>query len=78
MKSTYTICYEVLREIKREVAHSPGYQGDILVEVHPEVAQLLFEDERIGLEELEQELKRKILIKSDERMHRENVDVTSP
>ena len=78
VKSTYTICYEVLREIKREVAHSPGYQGDILVEVHPEVAQLLFEDERIGLEELEQELKRKILIKSDERMHRENVDVTSP
>lgn len=75
IKSTNTLCYDVLREIRREAAHSTSLQGDILVEVHPEVAHALCEEERIGLEELEYDLNRRILVRANDRLHREQVEV---
>jgi ribonuclease G len=74
IKSTTTLCYDVLREIRREVAHSVSLQGDVLVEVHPEVAHALFEEERSGLEELEANLNRRIVVKSNDQFHREQVE----
>jgi ribonuclease G len=75
IKSTLTLCYDVLRDIKREAAHSISLNGDVFVEVHPEVAQLLFEEERQGLEELEGQLNRRILVKPKEQLHRTQYDV---
>ncbi len=75
LKSTTTLCYDVLREIRREVAHNPELHGEILVEAHPEVANALCEEERIGLEELEYRLNRRILVKANDRLHRDQVEV---
>lgn len=75
MKSTTTLCYDVLREIQREAAHDLGCGGDIVVEVHPDVAHGLCEEERSGLEELESRLGRKILVKANDRVHREHVQI---
>jgi ribonuclease G len=75
LKSTTTLCYEVLREIRREVAHAIGFKGDVIVEVPPEVANALFEEERNGLEELERYLDRRIVLRTNESLHREKVEV---
>jgi ribonuclease G len=77
IKSTTTLCYDVLREIQREVSHHSGIGGDVLVEVHPDVAHFLWEEERIGLEELEHRLSRRILVKANPRLLRDQVDVTT-
>ncbi len=79
IKSTTTLCYDVLREVRRELAHNPVSQrGDIMVEVHPEVANALCEEERAGLEELEARLNRRVLVKANPRLHRDQVEVIAP
>jgi len=48
VKSRDTICYEIFREIKRR---APSISGRTLVlHVHPDVANLLCEEERAGIE----------------------------
>jgi ribonuclease G len=45
------------------------------VETHPEVANLLYEEERSGVEELEQKLKKKIVIKGKPGFHQEQFNI---
>ena len=47
----------------------------ILVEVNPEVADLLYEEERGRVEELEEKLKKKILIKGKAGFHQEQFNI---
>jgi ribonuclease G len=75
IKSTTTLCYDVLREVRREAAHAIGFGGDVYVEVHPDVANALFEEERNVLEELERQLEKRIVVRSNDRLHREKVEV---
>jgi ribonuclease G len=75
IRSATTLCYDALREIQREVAHSMSLKGDVLVEVHPEVANVMFEEERNGLEELENRLNRRIVVKTNDSLYREKVEV---
>ncbi len=54
----------------------PSWGGhSILVEVNPEVADLLYEEERAGVEELEQKLKKKIVIKTRPGFHQEQFNI---
>jgi ribonuclease G len=46
-----------------------------MVEVNPEIASLLYEEERAGVEELEQELKKKIVIKGKSGFHQEQFNI---
>jgi ribonuclease G len=46
-----------------------------MVEVNPEVADLLYEEERAGVEELERRLKKKIVIKSRSGFHQEQFNL---
>jgi ribonuclease G len=75
VKSVSTLCYDALREIKREAAHCPFPGGEILVEAHPDVAHALLEEERVGLEELENQLTRQITIKANDQYHRDQIEV---
>jgi ribonuclease G len=43
--------------------------------VNPEVADLLYEEERAGVEELERNLKKKIVIKSRPGFHQEQFNI---
>ena len=73
VKSKTTTCYHVFREIVRTASDLGGHS--ILVEVNPEVAALLYEEERAGVEELERTLQKKIVIKGRAGFHQEQYNI---
>ena len=73
VKSKTTICYSIFREIERTSSELGGHS--ILVEVNPEVADLLYEEERTGVEELERKLRKKIVIKGKAGFHQEQFNI---
>jgi ribonuclease G len=73
IKSKSTVCYDIFREIERGSSALGGHS--ILVEVNPEVADLLYEEERGRVEELEKRLKKKILIKGKAGFHQEQFNI---
>ncbi len=73
IKSSVTVCYEIFREIRR-IAQS-SKEKKIMVSVNPEVADLLYDEERQGVEDLELELKKKLIIKADATLHQEQYDI---
>ncbi len=73
IKSSVTVCYEIFREIRR-ISHS-SKEKKIMVSVNPEVADLLYDEERQGVEDLEMELKKKLIIKADATLHQEQYDI---
>src|SRR5579884_1284576 len=74
-KSPTTICYEIFREIRR-IGSSPR-DKKIIIGVHPTVANLLYDEERQGVEELEREYHKKIIIKADSNLHIEQYDIVT-
>ena len=74
IKSPTTVGYEVLREIKR-TANSITERKKILVTVHPIVADLLLDEEHTFLEQLEQHLRKEIVIKGDYDLHQDQYEV---
>jgi ribonuclease G len=73
IKSSRTMCYEVLRELRR--AFSSADEKKALVTVNSVVADMLYDDERQGVEELEKEFQKKIVIKADPNLHQEQYEV---
>jgi ribonuclease G len=73
IKSKTTVCYNIFREIERTSSELGG--NNILVEVNPEVADLLYEEERTGVEELERKLRKKIVIKGRPGFHQEQFSI---
>jgi len=76
IKSSKTVCYEVMREIRRASSGSKN-RSKVVVTVHPDVADMLLDEESASVDQLESELKRKIVIKADYDLHREQYDVVS-
>ncbi len=74
-KSPTTICYEIFREIRR-IGSSPR-DKKIIIGVHPTVANLLYDEERHGVEDLEREYHKKIIIKADSNLHMEQYDIVT-
>ncbi|HLG21986.1 MAG TPA: Rne/Rng family ribonuclease [Candidatus Manganitrophaceae bacterium] len=74
-KSPTTICYEIFREIRR-IGSSPR-DKKIIIGVHPTVANLLYDEERQGVDELEREFHKKIIIKADSNLHIEQYDIVT-
>src|SRR3954451_6880043 len=60
-KSRRTVAYELLRELRRSGNMILG--DTVLIEVHPDVAQVLSSTDRLYLEELEKRLQKRIVIK---------------
>ena len=73
VKSKTTVCYDILREIERTSSELGG--RNILVELNPEVAGMLYEEERAGVDELERRVKRKIVIKGRSGFHQEQFSI---
>ena len=74
-KSPTTVCYELFQEI-RKMGGSP-HDSKIIIGVHPDVASLLYDEERHGVERLEQEFHKKIIIKADSNLHIEQYDLVT-
>src|SRR3989338_4873652 len=75
IKSSTTICYEIFREIARVAISEPGKK--IMVSVHPDVADMLYDEESAGIEELEKICQKKVIIKTDFDNHIEQYDIVA-
>jgi len=75
IKSKTTLCFEIFREIRREAVNIPS--NVIIVSLHPAVADFLYDEERYAIEELENRLKKKIIIKVRSDFHQEEYEIES-
>jgi ribonuclease G len=74
VKSASTVSYETLREVHRVRNHNKDNRK-MLVNVHPDVADRLLEEERRHVEELERRLDAQLVIKADPELHIEGFEV---
>jgi Rne/Rng family ribonuclease len=73
IKSSSTICYEILAEMQKIGGELDG-QG-VVLRVNPDIARALKEEERAVLRDLQQALGKPITIKPDTHLHHEQFDV---
>ena len=73
IKSSATICFEILTELKRIGPDLDG-QG-VLLRVNPDIARALKEEESAVLRELQRVLGRPVTIRPDAQLHHEQFDV---
>jgi ribonuclease G len=74
IKSKITVCHEIFRELRREMLDIRGSKA--MVTVHPQVADLLYDEERRGLEELEKRFKKRITVRAKPGFHQEQFEIT--
>jgi ribonuclease G len=73
VKSPRTLCYEIFRKVTRLAKHG----GErIIVTAHPSVAELLTDEERTGIEDIENRYSVKVTIRESRSFHQENYEVT--
>ena len=75
IKSSSTVCYEILTEMKKVGADLDG--PGVLLRVNPDIARALKEEERGVLKDLKSLLGRDVIVKSDVHLHHEQFDVMS-
>jgi ribonuclease G len=75
LKSKKTICYEIIRDIERELTGTKD-EDDIYVHVNPEIENILKEEEQQYVMELERRAGRRIIILADRDLHLEQYEVS--
>jgi ribonuclease G len=73
IKSAQTVVSEILIEARKLARSIEG--KDVLLRVHPDVGKVLKSNQNKFLEELEEVLRRPVLIKSDPQLHHEKFDL---
>jgi len=73
IKSSATICYEILAEMRKVGSDLNGHA--VLLRVNPEIARALKEEEQAVLRDVEQVLGRPVTIRPDAHLHHEQFDV---
>ena len=75
IKSSATVCYEILSEVKKVGLDLDG--PGVLLRVNPDIARALQEEERGVLKDLKNMLQRDVIVKPDVHLHHEQFDVMS-
>ncbi|CAH2030227.1 Rne/Rng family ribonuclease [Trichlorobacter ammonificans] len=73
VKSKTTVCHEIFREVRREMLDIRGTK--VLLTVNPQVADLLYDEERRGLEELEKKYKKRVTVRAKPGFHQEQFEI---
>ncbi len=73
VKSRTTMVYEIFRELRREIRDLPGDR--LTLQVNPDIAALLFDEERPGIEELEQRFGKQIAVTARPGFHLEQYEI---
>ncbi|MBI2989413.1 MAG: Rne/Rng family ribonuclease [Deltaproteobacteria bacterium] len=76
IKSHVTVAYEILRAIKKEKTHLEDGKR-IVVRLHPEIANFLYDEENHSLDHLEREINHKIIIKASENLHHDRYEIST-
>ncbi len=74
IKSKTTVCQEIFRELRREMLDVHG--SKVMLTVHPQVADLLYDEERRGLEDLEKRFKKRIVVRAKPGFHQEQFEIS--
>jgi ribonuclease G len=72
IKSVTTVCNEIYVEMRKMSRH---FERDVMVRVNPEVAKALKGNNARWLQEMEELVKRTVLVKSDPLLHPEQFDI---
>ncbi len=75
VKSIETICFDIFRQIRRECHMLQG--NKIVLTLHPDVADLLYAHEHDGLDKLEKDCAKTILIKTRYDFHIEQFEISA-
>jgi ribonuclease G len=73
IKSSSTICYEILSEVKKIGPDLNGHR--LLLRVNPDIARALKEEESAVMRDLKQSIGKDVTIKADTQLHHEQFDV---
>jgi ribonuclease G len=73
IKSSSTICYEILNEVKKVGPDISGHR--LVLRVNPDIARALKEEESAVLKDLRQSIGKDVTIKADVQLHHEQFDV---
>jgi Rne/Rng family ribonuclease len=73
IKSSATICYEILTEVKKISADLDGQS--LVLRVNPDIARALRDEERAVFRDLKQSLGREIAVRPDAQLHHEQFDL---
>jgi ribonuclease G len=73
IKSSSTICYEILAEVKKISADLNGQS--LILRVNPDIARALRDEERAVFRDLKQSLGRDIALRPDAQLHHEQFDL---
>jgi ribonuclease G len=73
IKSVQTVVAEILTEARKLASSVEG--KDVILRVHPDVAKVLKSNQNKFLEELEEVLRRPVLVRSDALLHHEKFDL---
>src|SRR5678815_4973714 len=73
IKSSSTICYEILSEVKKIGPDLNGHR--LLLRVNPDIARALKEEESAVLKDLKQSIGKDVTVKADVQLHHEQFDV---
>jgi ribonuclease G len=73
LRDPTTVCYEIFRTLEREF-NDAGVEAVNLM-VHPAVAEVLLQEERLALEELEAKLGLTIYVVPNQALHREHFEL---
>ena len=73
IKSSSTICYEILSEVKKIGADLNGHS--LVLRVNPDIARAFGDEERAVLKELRQSLGKDLVLRPDAQLHHEQFDV---
>jgi ribonuclease G len=73
IKSSSTICYEILSEVKKISADLDGQS--LVLRVNPDIARALRDEERAAFKDLKQTINREIIVRPDVQLHHEQYDL---
>lgn len=73
LKSKKTLCYEIFRAVENRAPETIG--DSIILNVHPDIASLLYDEERHFVDELENRVKKQIIIRSHKDYHLEEYTI---
>ena len=73
IKTSATICYDILTEVKKVSSDLDGYS--LVIRVNPEIARALRDESRGVFKELESTVGRPVTIRPDEQLHHEQFDL---
>ena len=76
IKSSVTIAYDVLRAIKKQQADMADGKN-IIVRLHPDVANFLYDEKSNSLDNLEREINHKIIIKVSHDLRHEQYEISA-